>query len=493
MRRVLPPALVVLCLWGLPQAAFTAETTQEGVANRLGARVRRVVDAAGIPEDELGIAVLLSGEQPEHVYTRGAARALVPASVAKVLTGAAALDLLGPAYRFRTSVSARGALAEGVLAGDLVVHGSGDPNLSGRLGGGVPTQVLDALARQVRDAGVREVQGALVLDDGAFDREYTHPGWMASDKERWYGAPVAGLVFNDSCVEVSVDPAGRADQRAELAFPSTSGVWGVENLTTTLETGRPSVYATWTTSGRALQVRGSVPLRSQTTTIQVPVPDPLAFFGGALRRSLERAGVRVSGGLRPARDAADRAPGRLVAQHASGMQDTLRVMNRRSQNLYASLLFKACGAAHGGLGSWESGEEAVREMLRRRGIPEPQSTSIVDGSGLARDNRTSAATLVLLLVDFERDLLRGPLLHDSLAAPGEEGTLDRRLLSRHTKGRLRAKTGTLAQSGVYSMAGTLEGAPGRPPVCFAILVNKRTWRGDARALIDDVVESLARP
>jgi D-alanyl-D-alanine carboxypeptidase/D-alanyl-D-alanine-endopeptidase (penicillin-binding protein 4) len=156
-------------------------------------------------------------------------------------------------------------------------------------------------------------------------------------------------------------------------------------------------------------------------------------------------------------------------------------------------VFKACGAELEGEGSWASGGRAVAEMLRRRGLEDEGRTTIVDGSGLARSNRTTAATVALLLLRFQRDLLRGPLLHRSFAGPGEEGTLDDRLVTRHTRGRLRAKTGTLAQAGAHAIAGYLDGRAGEPGLCFAILVNKRTWKGDARDLIDDLVGILAAP
>jgi serine-type D-Ala-D-Ala carboxypeptidase/endopeptidase (penicillin-binding protein 4) len=487
MRWILPLALVALCLAPAPAAA--AEAGDAALSRRLA----EVLDRSGVPEGEVGVAVLRMGARPGHVFTRSATRGLSPASVAKVLTAATALDLLGPGHRFTTRVTGRGTLEGGVLSGDLVVHGTGDPNLSGRFGHGGPTQVLERLALAVKAQGVREVRGALVLDDGGFDRDYVHEGWTSSDKERWYGAPVSGLAFNDSCLEITVQPAESSARKALLELPATSGSWGVENLTTTVDGGRHAVYATWTTNHQALQVRGQVPLRAATASLQVPVPDPLAWFAGAFARVLRAQGIRLTGGARFAKDQSDRAPGRLLAEHASALPPTLNVMNRRSQNFYASQLFKACGVAASGRGTWKGGEAAVREMLRRRGIPTPEDTSILDGSGLAKASRTTAGTLALTLLDFDRDLMRGALLRESFAAPGEDGTLEQRLVTRHTRGRLRAKTGTLAQAGVHALAGYLEGAPGAPDLCFAILVNKRSWRGDPRGLIDDLVEALARP
>jgi serine-type D-Ala-D-Ala carboxypeptidase/endopeptidase (penicillin-binding protein 4) len=488
MRRVFLPALVVMCL-----ASAGPGTAAETSVASLAQRIEKRLAAAGVPDGEIGIAVLTLGETPKPVFGKNQSIALMPASVAKVLTAAAALDLLGPAHEFTTTVSAHGAIEGGVLQGDLVVHGTGDPNLSGRLTGKEPTAVLDDLAGAVRAAGVREVRGDLVLDDGAFDRDFTHFGWTDADKEKWYGAPVGGLAFNDSCLAVTVTPAGELDVNALLSLPATSGAWDVQNLTTTFAGTRHVVGATWSTATRVLQVRGNVAREGGTYTFQVPAPDPVAFFGGALLRRLDAGGVRVRGAMRLASDPAERGPGRVLARHATGLAETLEVMNRRSQNFYASQVFKACGAAFEGTGSWDTGRLAVEEMLRRRGLSDDGKTAIVDGSGLAKLNRTTAATVALLLLRFDQDLLRGPLLHRSLAAPGEEGTLDDRLLTRATKGRLRAKTGTLAQAGAHAIAGYLEGRRGEPGVCFAILVNKRSWRGDPRGLIDDLVGILAAP
>jgi PBP4 family serine-type D-alanyl-D-alanine carboxypeptidase len=164
-------------------------------------------------------------------------------------------------------------------------------------------------------------------------------------------------------------------------------------------------------------------------------------------------------------------------------------MNQRSQNFYASLVFKATGARLAGEGSWETGQQAVSEMLRRRRLDPDSLTRIVDGSGLSTENRTTAATLARLLHAFDRDLLRGPLLYTSLARPGEEGTLKRRFRSHGLPERLHAKTGTLGNRGVHALAGYLDGQDGEPGYTFAILVN---GVGSGRGLIDDLVVEMAR-
>ncbi len=485
-RRILTPLAVLLLVLAVGAPAAPARTTGSDLGQALGRRL----DRAKLRDGRYGVAVLTRHVAPKVVFGRGHTRDLRPASVAKVLTAATALDLLGPAHEFTTTVTARGELtADGILRGDLVVHGTGDPNLSGRFYDGRPTYVLERFAKEVRKAGIRRVTGALVLDDGPFGRSYFHPSWSERDRGRWYGAPVAGLAFNDGCADIVVKGAACTGGRATVVSPSTVGDWRLENKVKTVASGNPTVGGLWIRGNSTLRVQGTIAKGSEYP-FSHPVPNPLRFFGGAFLQALDSSGVRVEGGTRAATDASDRRPGSmLLAGHRSPLGPTLRVMNRRSQNFYASLLFKATGATHEGWGTWTSGEHAVTEMLRRRGIDPEGETHIVDGSGLSGENRTTAATVVRLLHSFDQDLLRGPILYDSLAVPGQEGTMRRRLKSGDLPDRLHAKTGTLGRSGVHALAGYVDGKDGHPGYVFAILLDGVPG---GRSLIDDLVREIAK-
>ena len=483
--RTAAAALLVLTL-----ALATAPAAPAGtrtLENALDARLRK----ANLKAHRYGVVVLTREARPRIVFARGHTQALLPASTAKVLTAAAALDLLSPAHVFTTTVTARGRVSEGgVLYGDLVVHGTGDPNLSGRFHDGRPTYVLEGFAIAVKKAGIRRVTGALVLDDGAFDRSYVHPSWSKRDRGRWYGAPVAGLAFNDSCADIVVKGSGRSGSSARVESPSTLGEWGLENRVKTVPKGQPTVGGIWVKGRTALRVQGTI-AKNGSYAFSHPVPDPLRFFAGALLRTLEREGVDVDGGARPAQTDADREAGALViARHGSPMGATLEVMNQRSQNFYAAQVFKATGAALTGKGTWQSGQEAVSEMLRCRGLDADGKTKIVDGSGLSTENRSTAATIARLLHAFDRDMLRGPMLYASLAMPGGDGTMRRRLKTRGLETRLHAKTGTLGSRGVHALAGYIDGKDGAPGYTFVVLLNGVPG---GRGLIDDLVVAMARP
>lgn len=460
----------------------------------LADRVARVAAAAGFKPGKLGLLVL-SLDDGGVVFEKDADLPLVPASTAKLATTAAVLDLFGPGHVFTTTLDARGELdgADGVLDGDLVLHGCGDPSLSKRDHESDPLWPLSALAAQAAAHGLRRVTGALVLDDGPFDRKYLHPSWPASDLDDWYGAPTAGLTFNDSCVTVLVRGGASAGDAASVLVPSTSGPWPVVAAVSTSEVRQPTVGALWVEDKRRLRVAGEIPPR-QEANFDTPVPDPLALVGGAALEALTRAGIAVGKGYRLASSARDRARGAEVGRIENDLRPALRVMNKRSQNLYAETLFKAAGVEAFGSGSWETGEKAVAAVFARRGLP-TAGLRIVDGSGLSKENRLSASSLARLLLSFDRDPLRGPVLRESLASPGEEGTLARRFRGVAGRERIRAKTGTLGRSGVFALAGTVDGRPSaeagaRRGFAFAIVMNGSPAQGDPKSFEEDVVKEL---
>ena len=491
MRRI--PSFLLAGLVLASGHATPAAARERAASAPLPERLLRRVAEAKVRDGQLGLCVVAldSGAVVAEV---GGTTPLVPASVAKVATAAAALDGLGPGWTWSTTVDARGTFdaATGTLDGDLVVHGSGDPMLSKRNQEGLskrgreadPLHPLSLLAAAVAERGVKRVTGAVVLDDGPFDRSYLHPTWLASDLDKWYAAPVAGLTFNDGCISVLVRGGVSEGDPARVEAPSTAGPWTLTNATTT-EGGKALVGGVWTEGGTRLRVQGSVPAGS-ATAFDVPAPDPLALFGSAFQAALLASGVVVEGGVKVALSDADRAAGQPIAVVKDELAEALRVMNRRSQNLYASLVFKACGAAREGKGTWESGSRAVADAFERRGVGDP-GFLIVDGSGLSRDNRATARALAGVLAAFDRDPVRGPILRDSLAVPGdEEGTLRKRLKSADAKARVRAKTGTL--KGVHALVGYVDGREGRAGFAFAAILNGSY--ADPVGFLDDVVQDL---
>lgn len=421
------------------------------------ADLRRALE--GTPRE--GLSVLVGRERARPLLAVAPDVSRIPASNAKLLTAAAAVVLLGEDFHFETKI---GTTPDGAL----VVTGDGDPNLSGRFFAGDPDRVLRLMARDVAAKGVREVT-ELLLDASRFDDEYVHPGWPRDQVERWYCAPVAALVYNDSCWDVTVYPRTQAGAAARIDVqPALIGA-SVANRCETIAAGQHVVHV-----GRGqetdLEVRGRILRTSAGVSGHVAVRDPVVFFGRGLRAALLAEGVRVTGGVRRGR-----APRQthLVA-YRSGLRRTLKVMLANSQNLYAECTLKRLGT-----GSFAAGGEAVLRALARLGVS-TAGVEVADGSGLARANRVTARALY----DTLHALRDRPIFVEALAAGGE-GTLRRRYADLGP--RVRAKTGTIR--GVRSLSGYLTGRAGGRYV-FVILANGRSARS-ARRLQDRIVRVLA--
>lgn len=412
------------------------------------------------------------------VFAREAARPLTPASTLKLLTTGAALAVLGPDHAFETRVVAAAGPRAGVLDGPVFVVGDGDPTIARRF---EQDPLLADWAEALWRAGVRRIRGDLVADDRAFTGPRLHPGWTAGDAERWYGAEVSALVLNDGCVDVRV--AGAPD-RPRVTLEPASGWLALEVAARATPDRKRHVFAIDRAGPerRTLRVTGQVWSKAGGQEVSVPAPDPALWFVWVLAERLRARGIELEGA--PRRAAPDEAaPGLTLHRRPGALRAALLVTNQRSQNLYAECLARAVGRRARGDGSWEAACAAIRAWARSAGAEEAEVENL-DGSGLCRDSRVSPRALVAAL----RAAGAGPhgaLFRESLAAPGEEGTLRGRLRGLPAGVRVRAKTGTLR--GVAALAGFVEGPGGR--FAFAFLGNG----GDGgRAAIDAAVVALAR-
>lgn len=415
----------------------------------------------------------------EVVWRHAEAEPLVPASNQKVLTTAAALALLGPGFVHETRVVAVAPpLPDGLVPGDLVVVGAGDPTISRRFD---PEPLLSDWAEALWRAGVRRVAGDVVADDRAFEATTSHASWDDSDLERWYGAEVGALVLNDGCIDITVMGApGRP--RATLA-PNTSYV-AVEVLASATSQKKQHVFSVVRAGAdkRTLRVTGKVWTGSSGLESSVPVRDPGLFFATVLRERLLARGIAVAGGARRAR-AGEATPGHLLHVRRAPLARALEVTNKRSQNLYAECLLKTLGRAKGAGGTWAAGADVVSGWAKQQGVAAGELT-VEDGSGLSRGNRLSARALVTVL----RAIGEGPhgaRFRATLAVPGEEGTLDDRLKGLPQGVTVHAKTGTLR--GVSSLSGYL--VAGSKVWVFSMIGNGGSG---GRPEIDACVKRLAK-
>jgi D-alanyl-D-alanine carboxypeptidase/D-alanyl-D-alanine-endopeptidase (penicillin-binding protein 4) len=478
LGALLPTAAARLGAQGTPAPAVTAAPPLT-----LEAALQAEVQQSARKMPNLAVHVVELGSHSVDFAYRADAR-MLPASNQKLLTTAAALALLGPGYTFDTQLGLRGEVhPDGVLAGDLAVRGAGDPTISGRQNGD-PYAIFRRWASALRSRGVQRVAGDLYLETGLFSGPLVHPDWPPEQRMWWYEAPTAALSFNDNCQLLRGWGARATGRFGVLEAVPHVDVLVLQNKLRTLKRG-----AHWAVNrpagSRVVQVSGVVSAASPPLEVWVTVPDPVDYFGKALRAALEQEGIDVQGETRPV----DRLPGpwwELVTSYRSLLVSALEVTNKRSQNFYAESFFKLLGARFCGEGSFAGGVRAVSDFLTGVVGWRRDQFQIADGSGLSRRDSVTAHAMTRLLEHMFQQPY-GLEYVRSLPYAGEaDASLHARLTAAPYRGNVFAKTGTI--EGVSTLSGYAKARSGRL-YAFSILVNSTAaWNG--RLAQDRLVEVL---
>ncbi len=456
--------------------------------DELRGELDRIFTDRGLKGVALGLRVV-SVTDGKVLYSFHADEALIPASNVKLATTAAALHYLGADYQFTTRVSAGGAIDErGVLQGDLVIVGGGDPSISGRFYDGDPTAAFRQWAEALRRRGLRTVTGDLVGDDRFFDRQYRHPSWPRGQEAYWYEAPIGALSLNDNCVDFTLSPTtpGRV---VGLSLSPPTDYLNFKNACLTRK-GRsaPKVLFERARGSREVVLRGSVTTGVEKVTNYVTVDDPGEFFLTVLAQVLREEGIEVQGRARLVGVNEVLPSLTALVEHRSGLVESIRVANKRSQNFYAEQILKTLGRELLGEGSFTRGGEAVQAFLEKQAVT-TEGCLLVDGSGMSRENRLTARCITELLVQVARSDV-GQTYIESLARAGTDGSLRNRPLKSDVQAEAFGKTGTLA--GVRVLSGYVR-SQGGELLTYSFLMNggaAGSWT--ARALQDRALDALAR-
>jgi len=492
LARTRSLALIVLA------ALVAGLVPARGFAQSFGDDIDRLLQASRLPKEvRLGVAII----DVESGQVLGSARgdeAFIPASNQKLLTTGAALVTLGPDFVFRTEV---------VVDGDRVIlRGSGDPALGDPelLSRGQPRRtvgdLLDVMALAATRAGLSGVR-EIVVDDRIFDRQLVHPSWLREHLTQTYGAPVAGVNFHENVITLYLSPSreGAGAPPRVRRQPDADWVEVDTSKSRTVKEGSNDAYAVRVTPTR-FQLTGQV--RTEQA-VSHPIDHPALMTGRLLAARIQAGGIPVGGetsrpagrepvGVRLADPLETLPAGTTIAAVTTSLHDVLKRCNADSENLYAEALMKRVAhAVTGEPGTWESGAAVMRMIVSERlGPAAAASTTIIDGSGLARENTLTPATLAAWLVSMARDTRLGPAFMASLATPGE-GTLKTRFNDSRLRGQLAAKSGYI--KGVRSLSGYVTGESGRR-IAFVILFNDLQPGHHAAAgkLTNDLVAAIDR-
>lgn len=426
------------------------------------------------------IASLSSGDT---LFSRNADAMLAPASTMKLFTSALALDRFGPDGRFETQVLYTGAINGGVLDGDLILRGGGDPSLGGTGWDPADSAPMEQLARAIAASGITRVTGAVVGDASAFDDGKVPDGWARRNLQRKYAARVSALSFNQNRVAVLVRPGGAS---ATITFrPAATGI-PVDNAVRVVRGSRGgSIRVIQDSAQGRLKVSGWIGALSGTRSYPVMVENPELFAAGALRAALADAGVAVDGPAMARPVAADLAP--LAALPSPSLDQLVTRMNGESNNHFAELLFRNAALSVAERGSAVTANSLLGQFLADKVRADSSAVFAADGSGLSTLDRVTPRALVQLL-DYARRAPWGRVFEQSLPIAGQTETLARRMRRTPAMGNLHAKTGTTDV--VTSLAGYVTATNGED-LAFSIIYNgDNRWR--AQSSIDQIGVALAK-
>jgi serine-type D-Ala-D-Ala carboxypeptidase/endopeptidase (penicillin-binding protein 4) len=420
-------------------------------------------------DDALWGVVARSLVNPQIFWARNEKVHFVPASNLKLFTTAAALLKLGPDYRFRTELVARGRIVNGILYGPLVVQGSGDPSLSTRFYSGGAKKIFEEWARTLVENGIREIQGDIIVDESLFDTQSLGSGWFWDDESFPYSAQISAFSTNDNCIELRISAGLKIGEPGVVETMPRTNYVTVMNRTRTDDAGLSSITVHRQAGTNNITVLGVISALESPKEILVAVHDPGLFGATVLKEVLESKGIVIDGMARTTHDShgPERGDEQTIMTHMSPpLWTIIRQMNKSSHNLSAELLFRTLGAVCYGKGSSANGARAMQETLEGAGIV-PEEIFIGDGSGLSRLSMVTPLQIVSLL-EF---MYHHPVFvhfYNSLPVAGEDGTLVGRMVGTCAEGNVRAKTGFLSRSG--SLSGYVKKKNGNM-LAFSILTN----------------------
>jgi len=449
--------------------------------------IRAMIQEKPFAKAELGVQVVQLGKKPGEskiLFRHNSDLPLMPASNLKLVTTSAALEKLGPDFKFRTILARKG--------NDLILIGDGDPTFGDgeamkRVGWEITTvfkQWVDLLKKQ----NFTKIENVIV-DDSIFDQTFYHPNWDPKQYLEGYRAEVAGMNLNLNLLDfyVRVTTAGEnvdysTDPPTHYATVANQCLTGGDN----------AVWFSRDQEANNLTIRGEAARSNTADPISVPVHDPSLYAACVLAEMCKSGGLSVSGKV--SRDRSLRqnvgkdATIQTLAVYETPLANVMARANKDSVNLYAEALCKRLGAATSGQsGSWENGTAAMRDFLIRSVGVDADEFSFDDGCGLSRKNAVSANVLCRVLEHDWYGVNRDAFV-SSMAIGGVDGKTLKKRFTDDLKGRVFAKTGYIR--GVSCLSGFLK-TRDETTLAFSVLIND-IYTDDARRLQERIVKAVDR-
>ena len=492
MRRPAPSRLqrlVALCLaaWGVSGCGKPALILVPSLdpLQQLKQDITAATAEPGVQRAAWGI-VVHSLDRNERVFEMNPRTLLVPASTAKLVSLASAVDAAGWDYRYETVVRASAPIVDGTIQGDLLIVGSGDPSIGGRAG-----EQLGAWIDALKAQGLRRIDGRVIGDDDAVDEPRPQLAWAWDDLGYTTGALFGALNLAENRMEITVNPGPALDYQPTFSMEPAAWSRPLRNRTVTGPAQSPLLLWPEQRPGEPfLTIAGSIPIGAPPARLQISVGNPTAWFAGVFRAALISGGIEVTGEAYDVDDVAQRpewARADVLYTHRSAtLAEIAQPMLKNSINLYGEAVLRL-NAAKSVFPTNDAALEGLRVRMRAWGIPD-DAWQIIDGSGLSRRNAIAPEALVAILQRMYDPSGTSPWM-TALPVAGRDGSLAGRMAGTPAEGNVRAKTGTM--SNIRTLAGYVRTRDGEH-LAFAIMADNFEGSGAAATdAIDRIAVRLA--
>lgn len=454
-------------------------------AKNLGAQSFANIDNNEIFKSTLVAYKVIETKTGKTVYDRQCNLALAPASVTKLITSASAMEMLGYNYTFKTKFGINGEMGNkfGILVGDLVIEGGGDPTLcSERFSDCAPETLFDSIYQALARMGVTTIAGDILLDVSIYDNMPIPPKWTWEDIGNYYGAGSYALSAYENTYEVHFRSPSTAGEKTEIlrTDPEVPGISNIKNnvLSSNERSDNAYIFGSYLASDR--EIFGTIPKGKDDFSIKGSIGNPPIFFGEQLKYYLLKKGINILGKSEVASTPAKMD--KLLYMHESqNLARIIKELNYTSFNLIAEHLIKQIAYEKKGLGSTEEGLEQIMTYWKEKGF-DTDYLSMKDGSGLSRFNAITPDFFINILQYMHNNSVNSSAFINSLPDGRKLG------FAKTPEGRISAKSGTLG--GVRCYGGYYKSESGKEYTFTFLFNNFKCTPSTVRNEIEEALKKL---
>jgi D-alanyl-D-alanine carboxypeptidase/D-alanyl-D-alanine-endopeptidase (penicillin-binding protein 4) len=432
---------------------------------------------------------ILNSVNGESVYEFNAGESLIPASVLKLVTSSAALELLGPEYCFRTKLGYTGNINKrtGRLTGDIVIIGGGDPALGSEYFKDHYYNFLKNWITEIRKLGINKIEGRIIADDSWYDYQPVPAKWLWEDIGNYYGAGAYGLSVFDNKFEIHFKTSGDGSIPEITGIVPDQGRYELSNQLVASDNTDKDGYVFSAPYNDYGWLAGSIPVNMGDFVLKASILDPPLLLAEIFDSMLDSAGIAVSGDpstTRIEKKLTVDEPVIIAEVISPPLSDIIEVLNHESVNLFAEHLLKEIGKIYNNNGTTEAGIEVLYRFLKDSGV-NSAGMFLEDGSGMSPMDAVTSRGLAEILLFMKNKAKYFSEFYNSLPDAGKEGTLKNYFKNPVFDSNLKAKSGSMTR--VRSYAGYFKTMSGNE-MAFSILVNN--YSGPSKRIIAGIEDIL---